>query len=663
MNKEVIANIKSLGLDMINEAGNGHPGIVLGAAPIIYTLYAKHLNINPKDPKWLNRDRFILSAGHGSALLYATLHMAGFEIRIDDLKNFRQVGSITPGHPEYNLTPGVDATTGPLGQGLATAVGLAIGEKMLESKYFFPTKSKLKEPKSLFKYNIYVLCSDGDFMEGITQEAASLAGNLKLDNLIVLYDSNNVSLDGPTNLSFNENVLDRFKALGWHTDYVKHGDDVYDIDKAISKAKEAKQPAIIEINTIIGQGSINEGTCLVHGKKLDEADLAGVKQSLNIQDEPFCPSQEALVAFQKDIATLSIKKINQWTKDYADYLNNVLKGNDQTLNHLSNQPTILNFNDINWNFNTQKRVEVRQTNHEVMNHIADKVDYFISGSADLSSSTKTDLTKFTNFSSEDYAGRNIFYGVREHAMAAISSGLALTNFRVNAATFLVFADYMKPAIRLAALMHLPVTYIFTHDSIMLGSDGPTHQPIEQLAMLRATPNLNVYRPADANEVVGAWTSILNTHDQPSALIIAKGAVDLLSTTNSREVINGAYIIRKEVDRLHGILIATGTEVSTAYHLANELYDTYKLDLRVVSMPCMELFLKKEQAYQDLILPKGNRTVVLEAASSFGWHRFVYNDNYLITLDQFGFSGSKDDVLKKMSFDYETIKERIKQLFR
>lgn len=663
MNKEVIANIKSLGIDMINAAGIGHPGIVLGAAPAIYTLYAKHLNINPNDDKWLNRDRFVLSAGHGSALLYATLHLSGYKISLDELKKFRQVGSITPGHPESLLTPGVEATTGPLGQGFATAVGMAIGEKMLEARFIFPTKSKLKEPRPLFKYNVYVLCSDGDLMEGISNEAASLAGSLKLDNLIVLYDSNDVSLDGPITNTFNENVIERFKALGWHTDYVKDGNDIHAIDKAISKAKDENRPSIIEIKTIIGQGSVNEGTCLVHGKALAMDDIHSIKQQLNIVDEPFYVSKEAVLEFQKEIMTRSNKKYDKYKKDYTDYITNVLKGNELSLSFLNDAKPIINLNDFMWNFDPHASKEMRLTNNEVMNVIGDSLNSFISGSADLSSSTKTNLTNTTAFTSEDYTGRNLFYGVREHAMAGISNGLALTKFNVCASTFLAFADYMKPSIRIAAIMHLPVTYIFTHDSIMIGSDGPTHQPIEQLAMLRATPNLNVYRPADANEVVGSWNCIINTKDKPSALVIAKTEVNILPTTKNKEVANGAYIIRKEVDRLHGIIIATGTEVHVAYKLANELYETYKLDLRVVSMPCMELFNNKDKTYQEAILPNGYRTIVIEAASSFGWHRFVYNDNYLITLDTFGVSGTPNDVLKHMNFDYETIKERIKKLFK
>ncbi len=663
MNKEVIANIKSLGLDMINAAGIGHPGIVLGAAPIIYTLYAKHLNINPVDNSWLNRDRFILSAGHGSALLYATLHLAGFNITIDDLKKFRQVGSITPGHPEYNLTPGVDVTTGPLGQGFANAIGMAIGEKMLENIHVFPKKSKLKAARSIFDYKIYVLCSDGDLMEGISNEAASLAGTLQLSNLIVLYDSNNVSLDGPTDHTFNENVLERFKAMGWHTDLVHDGNDIHAIDHAIIKAKTENRPSIIEIKTIIGEGSINEGTNIVHGKNLSEEDILSIKQKLNITDDAFYVDNEGMLAFRKEISLRSMKKYDKWLKDYQDYLTNVLKGNEQPLNYLFNRQETYNLNELLWDFKDNEAMEIRNINNKVMNTIAQHFNYFISGSADLSSSTKTNLTDFKDFSSEEPLGRNLCYGVREHAMAGISNGLALSKFHSCASTFLVFADYLKPALRLSALMHLPVTYIFSHDSVAIGSDGPTHQPIEQLAMLRATPNINVYRPADANEVIGSWNSILNTTNKPSALIVSKTAVINLAVTSKKDCANGAYIIRKETDRLHGIIIATGTEVHTAYKLANELYNEYKLDLRVVSMPCMELFIAQDKTYQQSVIPTGIRTIVIEAGSSFGWHRFVYNDNYMITLDNYGVSGTPEDVLKHMNFDYNSIKERIKKLFK
>jgi transketolase len=629
MDQVVINNIKTLGLDMIDNANSGHPGIVLGAAPIIYTIYNNHLNIYPKEDKWLNRDRFVLSAGHGSALLYATLFMAGYNISIEDLKQFRQINSKTPGHPEYNLTPGVEATTGPLGQGFANAVGMAIGQKLINKK------------NNLFNYRIYVLCSDGDLMEGISQEAASLAGNLKLDNLIVLYDSNDVSLDGRLDLSFREDVLDRFKSLGWHTDFVLDGNDINAIDSAINKAKKANLPSIIEVKTIIGDGSLNEDTNIVHGKPLDKDDLNNIKNSLGMQNTSFYVDERAKEHFTNNI-------INRNQDKYDDFkMNYIHKEYPKVdLDHLAQE-----INDID---------EMRNLNNRVMNYIGHQLEYFISGSADLSSSCKTFLKDKDIFDGTNY-GQNIFYGVREHAMSAISNGLALTGLKSSASTFLTFADYLKPALRLSAIMNLPVTYIFTHDSISIGSDGPTHQPIEQLAMLRATPNINVFRPADINEIVGSWKYILESN-KPSALIISKNKVNKISTSQTN-ISQGGYVISKEINMMHGIIIATGTEVHTAIKVKEELYEKEKVDLRVVSMPSLDLYLLQSKEYQESVVPKGYRTVVMEAGSSFGWHRFVYNDNYLITLDNFGASGSSEDVLKKMNYDYSSIYERIKKLYK
>jgi transketolase len=629
MDQVVINNIKTLGLDMIDNAGSGHPGIVLGAAPIIYTVFNNHLNVFPSDDKWLNRDRFVLSAGHGSALLYATLYMAGYDLSLDDLKKFRQIGSKTPGHPEFNLTSGVEATTGPLGQGIANAVGMAIGQKLLNKK------------NNIFNYKIYVLCSDGDLMEGISNEAASLAGNLKLDNLILLYDSNDVSLDGKLDLSFKEDVLERFKAMGWHTDFIMDGNDISAIDSAINRAKKANLPSIIEIKTIIGEGSKYEDTNIVHGKPLDKDDLNNIKTSLGVQNTSFYVDAKAKEYFTTNI-------INRTKEKYEDFKNN----------YITKEYPKIELDRLSLELNEAD--EMRNINNKIMNYIAHQLDYFISGSADLSTSCKTHLKDKDIFDGTNY-GQNIFYGVREHAMGAISNGLALTNFSPVASTFLIFSDYLKPALRLSVIMDLPVTYLFTHDSINIGSDGATHQPIEQLAMLRATPNLNVIRPADANELIGAWKYILE-HKKPSALVVSKIKVDKIATSNL-DISSGGYIISPEKQVLHGIIIATGTEVHSALKVQQELYEKEKVDLRVISMPSLDLFLKTNKEYQELTIPKGYRTVVIEAASSYGWHRFVYNDNYLITLDSFGKSGTGSDVLKAMNFDYDSIYLRVKKLFK
>ncbi|MBE6151773.1 MAG: transketolase [Firmicutes bacterium] len=645
MERRIIANIKSLGIDMIKRAGSGHPGIVLGAAPIIATLYKDHLVINPDNPNWLNRDRFIMSAGHGSALLYSTLFMSGYNLSLDDLQNFRGLNSKTPGHPEYGITPGVDCSTGPLGQGFANAVGMAIAEK------------KLKAMNSIFNYRVYCLCGDGDMMEGISHEAASLAGTLRLNNLIVIYDSNHVSLDGSTDLTFSENVVDRFISYDWNVEFVKNGDDTKSINKAIDRAKKATRPTIIVVNTVIGSGSLLEGSNEVHGKILTDDDIEQLKRKLDISTQPFYVDDDALSVMKKQISDRSLEKYNRWTKEF----NNLLSVDTELNKFVSNQEKI-NLLNYDFKFSNDLNEGTRITNQKVMNYIGNNLMSFIGGSADLSSSTKTYLTDGGVFSSSNYKGKNIYFGVREHAMGAIANGLALSGFRPFVSTFLVFADYLKPAMRMSALMNLPVSYIFSHDSITVGQDGPTHQPIEQLTMLRTIPNFDVYRPCDAKELVGSWNTILNKNN-PNALILTRGNVPLLQNSKMHEVEKGAYIIRKEQGRLYSIIIATGSEVNIAVKIADEIYEQYNIDIRVISMPNMDLFLKQSQEYKDSLLPKGYRNIVIEAGNSALWYRFVYNENYLITIDDFGVSATTTDVLKHMNFDYDSIKERVIKLLK
>lgn len=663
MDKEIISNIRSLGIDMINNAKSGHPGIVLGAAPIIYTLYAKHMNINTNDINWINRDRFIMSAGHGSALLYATLYMAGFNLTLDDLKNFRKGGSKTPGHPEYGITPGVDMTTGPLGQGLATAVGMALASKKLQKELTYPTHNKFEKERSLINHNIYVLCSDGDIMEGVSSEAASLAGTLELNNLIVLYDSNDITLSGNCSLTFKENVLDKFKAMGWNTEYVKNGEDIRAIDKAIENAKHSTKPTIIEIKTVIGKGSILEGTNEIHGKVLSDDDYNQLKQKINMPKNSFYVSEESRRNFIDQITKRSSKKYDEWSKNYKDFNTGLITNKIDDYNFLFNKDVYINILDHEFNLNIDKKEATRFTNQRIMTEIARILPNFIGGSADLAKTTGTYLEHFGDINKKDnYNGRNIWFGVREHAMGSILNGLAMYNYKVFGSTFLSFSDYMKPAIRMTCLLNLPVIYIFSHDSIYVGHDGPTHQPVEQLAMLRSTPNLNVYRPSDANELIGCWHCMLNLN-KPSALILSRHEVEQIPFTKANLVIKGAYILKKEIEKIDAIIIASGTEVQTALYIARDLYQSYKLDLRVVSMPCMDLFLKESKEYQEMILPKGFKKIVIEAGCSYGLNRFVYNDNYLFTVNNYGISGSKEEVLKYENFDYETIKNKILKLLK
>ena len=650
MNDEkIISAIKALSIAEISKAKSGHPGIVLGAAPILYTLYSKHMMIDINDDKWINRDRFIMSAGHGSALLYATLYMSGFNLSIKDLKNFRQIDSNTPGHPETGITPGVDCSTGPLGQGIATAVGIAAAERYLSEKF-----------NKLLDYKTYVLCGEGDLMEGISYEACSLAGNLKLGNLIVLYDSNNVTLDGDAKKSFDEDILKRFDAMGWHTDMVADGNNPILIDMAISKAKRrTDKPSFIEIKTIIGRDSLLQGTNKVHGSPLTKEDVRQLKDKLKLDNDLFSNISNLRKEMANFIRIRVTHDKKKWDTKYNAYLNSC---DDETKRFLESLREDKRY-DITRLFKDKnfEDDELRNINGIIMNEIANNYPAFLGGSADLSSSTKTYLNKFGDFSSTNYAGKNFWFGVREHAMGAFINGLALSGLRPFCSTFLAFSDYLKPSIRMASLMNLPSTFVFTHDSVMIGEDGPTHQPIEQLPMLRSIPNHYVYRPCDANEIIGSWQTILN-NDKPSSIVLSRSKCKNLDVTDQLSVKKGAYIIRKEKKKLFGIIIATGSEVSLALDIAEKLSNK-GMEIRVVSMPCMELFEEQPNSYKEEILPIGYKTFVIERSSKFGWHKYVYNDKYIMGLDSFGYSGKSEDVLKKLKLDDESIYKRIEKLLK
>lgn len=650
MNDERIINaIKALSIAQISKAGSGHPGIALGAAPILYTLYSKHLNIDVLDEKWINRDRFVLSAGHASALLYSMLYMSGFDISINDLKEFRQIDSVTPGHPEYGVTKGVDMSTGPLGQGIASAVGMAISAKYLKEKF-----------NGLISYNTYVLCSEGDLMEGVSYEACSLAGNLKLDNLIVILDSNKVTLDGSLKDSFDEDILKRFEAMGWYTQVVADGNNPLLIDMAINKAKRCKgQPSFIEVKTVIGKGSLLQGTNKVHGGTLTKEDIRQLRVKLSVDTDLF----KNIRSLRKEMANFIRIRVmhdkKKWEVKYNAYLNTCDSDTKRfllSLNEDKRYDVTKLFNDALFDDD-----ELRNINSKVMNTIADNYPCFLGGSADTASSCKTYLKSFDDFNSTSLNGKNIRYGVREHAMGAITNGIALSGLRPFASTFLAFSDYLKPSIRMASLMNIPSIFVFTHDSVNIGEDGPTHQPVEQLAMLRSIPNFYVYRPCDANEVIGSWHTALN-NDKPSSLVISRNKVVNLSTTDPLMVKKGAYIVRKEKKKLFGIIIATGSEVALAIDIAEKL-SRKNMEIRVVSMPCTRLFNEQPQSYKDEILPIGYKTFVIERASKFGWHKYVYNDKYIMGIDEFGYSGKEEDVLKKLKLDDDTIYKRIEKLLK
>lgn len=650
MNDERIINaIKALSIAQISKAGSGHPGIALGAAPILYTLYSKHLNIDVLDEKWINRDRFVLSAGHASALLYSVLYMSGFDISINDLKEFRQIDSVTPGHPEYGVTKGVDMSTGPLGQGIASAVGMAISAKYLKEKF-----------NGLISYNTYVLCSEGDLMEGVSYEACSLAGNLKLDNLIVILDSNKVTLDGSLKDSFDEDILKRFEAMGWYTQVVADGNNPLLIDMAINKAKRCKgQPSFIEVKTVIGKGSLLQGTNKVHGGTLTKEDIRQLRVKLSVDTDLFKNIRNLRKEMANFIRIRVMHDKKKWEVKYNAYLNTCDSDTKRFLLSLNEDKRY----DVTKLFNNAlfDDDELRNINGKVMNTIADNYPCFLGGSADTASSCKTYLKSFDDFSSTSLNGKNIRYGVREHAMGAITNGIALSGLRPFASTFLAFSDYLKPSIRMASLMNIPSIFVFTHDSVNIGEDGPTHQPVEQLAMLRSIPNFYVYRPCDANEVIGSWHTALN-NDKPSSIVISRNKVVNLSTTDPLMVKKGAYIVRKEKKKLFGIIIATGSEVALAIDIAEKL-SRKNMEIRVVSMPCTRLFNEQPQSYKDEILPIGYKTFVIERASKFGWHKYVYNDKYIMGIDEFGYSGKEEDVLKKLKIDDDTIYKRIEKLLK
>ena len=645
--KKIVDQLRSLGIDMIDTAKSGHPGIVLGAAPIIYTLYAKHLMINPKDPNWINRDRFVMSAGHGSALLYATLFLAGYKITLEDLKAFRSMDSITPGHPEYKTTPGVDMSTGPLGQGFASAVGMAIAEVYL--------KNQLK--KKIIDYHTYVLCGDGDLMEGISYEAASLAGVLGLNHLIVLYDSNHVSLDAETNVTFTENIKDRFTAMGWNYINVSDGEDIEALNRAIDQAKaEENKPTLIEVNTIIGKYSKNQGTAKAHGTPLDEEDLKQVKEKLDIWDIPFTVSNDAVTEFQRQIE----ERVDAYYKNWQTKKENLDEESKEKIDLLEKGTYEIKLKDFSYDFPEDLMESTRDASGKVLNEIKNQCDFFIGGSADLATSNKSYLKESGDFSKDNPMEKNIRYGVREHAMGAISNGLALVGLRPFASTFLVFSDYLKPAIRMSALMNLPVLYIFTHDSISVGEDGPTHQPVEQLIALRSTPNLEVFRPADVNEVIGSYKTIFRKKEGPSAIILGRNKVPIQNETKASEVEKGAYIVRMEEGQLHGIIVATGEELSIALDAATKLKEQ-GYSLRVISMPSIERFRKEPKEYQEKLFPMTVKTFVIEASSSYSWHSFVYNERYLITVNNFGMSAKREDIMKRYHMDVESVIEKIKEM--
>ncbi len=647
--KKIINEIRMLSLDMINTAGSGHPGIALDFAPTLYTLLAYHLKFDLERKSWCNRDRLVLSAGHGSALLYSSLYYLLDEYTIEDLKKFRHIGSNTPGHPEYNLNNRIELTSGPLGEGFATSVGMAIGEKYLESTFN-------KKKNTVFDYNIYTIVSDGDLMEGISYEAASLAGNLGLNNLIVLYDSNEITADASIEKTSIESVADRFRAMDWEVITVKNSESVSEISKAIEKAKKSNKPVLIEIETTIGIYSKYEGTSKIHSN-LEKEDLEEIREELKA-NKPFVIDEEQRKNILEFIKEGTSDYYKDWYSEYEMFIANATDSEKDALELVVEKDKIIL--DIEAVIDSSKIFEdkaMRDINYQIMNVISSFIPTFIGGSADLLASTKTFLKGKKEFSIDNYGGRNIYFGVRENAMAAVLNGLALTNLRPFGSTFLTFSDYMKPSIRMSAMMNLPVTYIFTHDSIRVGEDGLTHQPIEQLGMLRSIPNFTVYRPCDYKELIGSWSNILK-EGKPAALVLPRGHNDTLKHSSAKKVSRGGYIVSEVKTRLDVILMASGSEVDLAMQIKDELLKNY-IEARVVSMPNLNTFLKQDKDYQEQVLPTGYRRMVIELSNDANWYKLISSEEDFIGVNTFGKSGSEKDVLSYFELDMTDLVIKIK----
>ncbi len=645
-----INTLRALGLSMIDEANSGHPGIVLGAAPIIYTLYSRHICANVDDLVWANRDRFIMAAGHGSALYYAMLHLVGYNISMDDLKNFRQYKSKTPGHPEYMHTAGVDATSGPLGQGIAMGVGMAIAEEFLRSK------------NRVFDHHTYVLCGDGDLQEGVTQEAMSFAGVHQLGNLVVLYDSNDIQLDTAVNVVNIEDVKGKYESMGWQYILVEDGTSVEEIDKAIIEAKkESLKPTIIEVKTKIGHGSSVEGQCASHGAPLGIEQSKKTMENLGYTLDRFEVDEDVYMHFKETFREKSINKYVKWNdglesikEDDADHYAEIM--NLVTHNHSCD------FDAIYSDLRDYEKAATRVLGGKVLSQISNQMPNILAGTADLSGSTKVVGNDGDN-SPENRQGRNLKFGVREHAMGAIANGIVLhSGFDAVVSGFFVFSDYLKPAMRMSALMNIPTIYTFTHDSVAVGEDGPTHEPVEQLVMLRSTPNIDVFRPADLKEVIASYQMALNKQN-PTAIILSRQDLpnlsDYTSLTNSEK---GAYTV-KRFDAPDGIIIASGSELSLAIEVSDELEEN-NIYYNVVSMLSMEVFNSQSEEYRESVLPSAcRRRVSIEMSSAYSYHQYVGLDGLIFSIDKFGLSAPGNQVIEHFGFNKDSIIYEMKKLRR
>ena len=653
-----VNTIRFLSVDAVQKANSGHPGLPMGAAPMAYVLWSRFLRFNPQDPHWQNRDRFLLSAGHGSALLYSLLHLYGYDLPMEEIQRFRQLGSKTPGHPESMLTPGVEVTTGPLGQGFGNGVGVAMSEAFLAATYNRPGFN-------LIDHYTYCIVGDGDLMEGVVAEAASLAGHLKLGKLIVLYDDNDISLDGPTSLAFTENVLARFNAYDWHTLRVQDGNELNAIEEAIKAAQaETDRPSLISVKTIIGYGSPQQGTSKVHGNPLGEENLKKTKEFLgwNPENKFYVPQEvrEHLLEPGQRGAQLQA----EWQKSFAAYGQEFpAEGEQLRLTYAGELPA-------DWDadlptFAAGESLATRQASGKAITALKQRVPWLIGGSADLASSNDMPTSDDVSFQPGSYENTNIWFGVREHGMGAILNGMAShRGVRVYGGTFLTFSDYMRGAIRLAALTEAPVTYVFTHDSIAVGEDGPTHEPVEHITALRTIPNLTVIRPADANETIEAWRVAMNRMKGPVALILSRQKLPVIDQSRyapAKNLEKGAYILSEAQGNPDIILIGTGSEVQLVMSAQAELQKE-NIQARVVSMPSWELFQKQDQAYQDEVLPPAIRKrLSVEAGITLAWYKYVGSEGDVLGIDRFGESGPGEEVMRAFGFTVENVCQKAKAM--
>lgn len=651
IDNKCVNTLRVLGAEIISSVNSGHPGIVLGAAPILHTLFTRHLNINSQDSSWINRDRFILSAGHGSILLYMLLHLSGFKITMDDLKQFRQKGSITPGHPEWHHTDGVELSTGPLGQGFATAVGLAIGESFLDAKFN-------KYDNDLIDHYTYVLCGDGDLQEGVCQEAASLAGHLGLNKLIVLYDSNDVQLDGNVDLANTESVEAKFKAMNWNYLKVEDGNDCDLIDEAISKAKEnTTKPTIIEIKTIIGYGAPNSGESSIHGKPMNAEAIAELRKNLGYTIPPFQIDDEVYDFYKKNVIDRGYTACTLWNKSLNEYSKKYPEDFKEFTEILYDDVKVPEYDELP-QYEVGSSESTRKVMGKIVDYLSSKMPNIMGGSADLTAST---MVKGADgiYGEANPLGRNIKFGVREHAMAAITNGITLYGgLRGFCAGFFVFSDYLKPAVRVASIMKLPTLFFFSHDTVCVGEDGPTHQPVEQLTMFRCMPNLNLFRPADAKEMAAAIRYSFAQKEYPTVIVSTRQNVTTLAETKPADVEKGAYVIYEPKSKLEGIYVTCGSEVALCLEAAKKL-DSEGVGVRVVSMISQFLFEKQSNSYKEKILPSNiTKRLAVEMGSTMSWYKYASN---VLGIDTYGASMPLKYIHETYGFTVENIYKQYKNI--